>query len=723
MRKFLFAILLCIVEILYCGNLFSLNRCVVKSKEVEASDFDIITKRIVDDIKLKIALDDSRVELYMNLWNNNGTFPDINYQSTDRALWEPLRHLDRMLEIGVAFVSPESHYYKDESVKRMLDAMLLYWHTKEPRSTNWYQNEIAEPQRMGMFLMLIQNCGFHRIPQDLFDKSLDRLKNNGGDPSEQTGANRVDVALHWLYRACLTRNSDLLKLSMEYIYSPIMYTMNSEGLQCDNSYTQHGRQLHIGQYGDAFLDGITKASCYAIGTSVALSGERLAILSKFVRDTYLSVIRGSHIAYNVIGRASTRPDALQRRSSTVLMDRMILLDPIHADKYKQAKDRLTGSKSAEYCIESKSRYFYKTNYSVHIRPEYVMDLRFVSKDVVKNEQGVGNKEAYKQYFLSDGSTGIFIKGDEYENIFPVWDYTKIPGVTCPNVEKIPVDESYITYGQADIAGGVTDSVYNVSAYQYVDKRYGIGTSANKAWFFFDKEIVCLGNNICSTSQNEVNTTINQCSLDGKIIVSVNGKSILVDRGRHVFVDSLEWILHGQIGYFFLQNSKVKLDAENRTGNWKNINGNYDQEISKDVFTLCISHGIKPTQEKYAYAIVPDMQSVEDARNYDMNKMKILENSEYQQAIYHAQLDVYGIVFYKPSVFEKSGIRLKVDQPCVLMLKNINKMGTTELHVASLLKNASEIHIDIETPLKGTRSFLYKVGKGYEGQTLCWILDR
>lgn len=686
-----------------------------------ARELELIADRIVDEIKSRISLDDAKVESYMKQLTPEGGFPDVRYKATDRTLWDPLKHLDRMLEMGLSYVSAESKFHADPLLKRRLDEMLAFWQMQQPRSNNWYQNEIAEPQRMGRYLLLMQRCGAEPIPGTLLDQSIERLRIRGGDPAKQAGANRVDVALHWLYRACLTEDPELLRTATDYIYSPVAYTRGAEGLQLDNSYTQHGRQLYIGQYGDAFLDGVTKASCHTVGTSVALSGEKLEILSRFVRDTYLGTIRGSDMAFNVIGRSSTRPDAVKKsHAATELMKRMILLDPAHAAEYREAIARLTGKKPAGYRIQPRSRYYYNSNYSIHIRPEYTMDLRFVSQRTVKNEQGIGNREAYKQYFLSDGATGIQVDGDEYENIFPVWDYTLIPGVTCPEVKRIPVDRSYITYGQTDIAGAVTDGLYNVSAYGYLDNRYGIATSARKAWFFFDREILCLGSGIRSRSEEKIRTTVNQCALDGSIHISANGQQRCVKRGRYLFPQSPEWILHDQVGYFFLQDNPVELEAADKTANWKEINGNYDKTVRRGVFTLSVNHGVRPSDQRYAYLIVPDLKTPGKARRYDTDKIEILMNTDSIQAVYHKELHILGVIFYRPGTFDRHGVRLRADAPSVFMLKQAESPDAT-LYVADIGLSGREIDFTVKIGSENERRLTYRVDRGYEGKTLCFPL--
>lgn len=107
--------------------------------------------------------------------------------------------------------------------------------------------------------------GAKKLPEELERKLLERMKTDGGDPAKWTGANRTDIALHWIYRSCLSEDSTDLKKAIENAYSPLVYT-TQEGFQHDNSYFQHGSQLYIGGYGDEILKGITQIAMYTKGT-------------------------------------------------------------------------------------------------------------------------------------------------------------------------------------------------------------------------------------------------------------------------------------------------------------------------------------------------------------------------------------------------------------------------------------------------------------------------
>ncbi|MGL5786164.1 MAG: polysaccharide lyase family 8 super-sandwich domain-containing protein [Bacteroidales bacterium] len=687
------------------------------------SVFQIFSRRVIKDLRTDKGMHpdtlDKSVTSILELSDSIGAFPDIDYKTNVRTNWAPLRHLDRMLLSALAYTSPESKYCGSAVLKDQIDVMLAYWHSVQPHSRNWYQNEIGEPQRMGQFLLLMQCQGKEKLPADLIVKSIERMNLKGGNPGKQAGANRVDVALHWMYRACLTQNSDLLKTAMDYIYSTVVYTKGAEGIQPDHSFTQHGRQLHIGAYGDVFIGGTTKACSYAAGTPFAIPEEKLNILVSLVKDTYLATIRGEFISYNVIGRASTRPGATRKSGQTSIMNRMMLLDPANHKIYEEAVARISGEQSPAYGIQSASNHYFRSDYTLHKRPGYTVDLRMVSIRTARNEYLRDNGEGIKQYFMSDGSTGIFVKGNEYDNIFPVWDYTKVPGVTNPQVPFVPQARTYIKMGQTPFAGGVTDSLYSVSAYRYTDQDtlYGINTSGNKAWFFFDEEVVCLGNGIRSDSDYPVHTTLNQCLLTDEVFVSRKGKQKQLLKGDYIFENSPEWICHNGVGYFILNGRNVNLSLRTRQGKWTDINTNYsDEVIQKDIFMLSLDHGIKPQDGSYAYILVPGI-NIREARNYKPDNISVLSNNDSVQVVYHKKEQIYGMVFSKALTYRTKEFHLTVDSPCLVLLK---KAGTSqpEIHVADPLNQSSPVSLLIQTKkMKTAQRFVYHNESLGEGRSV------
>ncbi|MBD0825396.1 polysaccharide lyase family 8 super-sandwich domain-containing protein [Aestuariibaculum marinum] len=689
--------------------------------------FDVFKERIIQDLvkdNIITSTDlDADVADYLSQIQGDGAFLDVDYSSTVRTKWPPMVHLDRLLIMSLAYTLQSSTYYSSSDLKAKIDSLLEFWQNTKPRSNNWWYNEIAEPQRMGQILILIDYLGSEKLTSSLLDQCIARLRDNGGNPAAQAGANRVDVALHYMYRACLTKDYNLLREAMDFIYSPLVYTLGSEGIQYDNSYTQHGRQLYTGHYGIVFMEGITKACMYAVNTDYQIPVKNLKVLSGLIKDSYASIFRGEYIYFNPMGRGSTRPQEVKKTQDTGVFQRMKILDPGYEEEYNNIILRISGVEAPNYNLTPRSIHYYKTDYSVHNRNDFSIDLRMVSNRTARNEILADNGEGLKQYFLSDGATGVYVDGDEYFDIFPVWDWAKIPGVTCPEYTTIPKASSYIKMGESDFVGGVTDSVNIVSTYQYKDTYSGINSSAKKSWFFFNNEVVCLGNDIKSTSGLTVNTTVNQCALDGEVVVSSNGNQSSVSEGDYTYTD-LDWVYHDQVGYFFPSQGSIDLSAKEKTGDWGSINTNYldNPYVTKGVFTLNFDHGVDPSEANYAYIMLPGV-SKSEVQTYDVSKIEILVNSDSLQAVYHQQQKVYGLVFHKAASFTHNGFSIEAGAGCTLLLKDVDQAEPV-LYVSDPQNGTSAINLGVVTPLIAQpRLITYQAESPYLGKSMKFVINK
>lgn len=632
------------------------------------------------------------IDKNLALFQENGSFSDIDYDDTQMTNWTPIKHIERLSDFGYAYTNEKNKYYQNEDLYQKIVKGLEYWYDVDSESDNWWHNQISEPQKLGVLLIQMR-IGKKQIPQELETKILKRIQETGGDPAKWTGANRTDIALHWIYRSCLTQNEADLKTAIDNVFNPVVYT-TEEGFQHDNSYFQHGEQLYIGGYGDEILKGVTQVASYALGTQYQLDKEKVELLSKFMRETYYRAVRGQNMSFDVVGRSVSRPGLLNKRTTATYAKRMIDIDPTHADEYKAIIARLNRKQPADYQVTASHTHYFRGDYSLHVRPQYNFDVRLASTRTKKCEYG--NKENLKTYFMSDGCTNITQTGDEYFNIFPVWNWCHIPGTTAPQLEKVPMDpKAWGVLGTSTYAGGVSDSIYGATAYAYMDTNPEVNTGAKKSWYFFDNEVVCLGAGIQSTSTYPVHTTVNQCFLKGGILVDKGDKEETLANGSHT-LQAPQWVLHDKIGYFFPQKEEVFLTAQTQSGRWYDINTSKSKKEEKmDVFTLGINHGVGPKDGSYAYIVVPGKTSAQEMKAYQKkNAIEILSNNPKIQAVRNTKLNVWMVTFFEAGTFKHKELSVTVDKPCVLMVKDINAKSAN-LHIADPGQTQSPIQVELK----------------------------
>ncbi|HRN46417.1 MAG TPA: polysaccharide lyase family 8 super-sandwich domain-containing protein [Niabella sp.] len=368
-------------------------------------------------------------------------------------------------------------------------------------------------------------------------------------------------------------------------------------------------------------------------------------------------------------------------------------DILQTDKTKKEAlniiaDRVTGKKSASFDVKPLHIYFWKGDYTLHVRPKYSFNVRTVSKRTVRTESG--NKENLLGTVLPDGSVNLVRRGNEYLNIMPVWEWDKIPGVTARDYDTaVILKKQWGEYGSTDFVGGVTDSLYGATVYE---QDYD-NVKVKKAYFFFDNEIVCLGAGIKSNAPQNITTTINQAWNNGKVLTSSNNKTFQLKK-QSEFSD-LNWVWHDSIGYYFPKPQNVFVSSQQQSGSWTSINGNQKGTEKGMVFKMWIDHGRNPVSASYEYIVVPGISEKEASSN-NIDGTAILSNNESLQAVAQKDLKIIQAVFYTPGELSWQGIKIKADKPCILQIRDFDK-STVKLSIADPAQKLEDVTITINTP--------------------------
>lgn len=647
-------------------------------------EFQIIASRITTYLKADINTEKLKQDLKENQSSikNDGSWSDIDYSSTAETSWKPLIHLSRVKQFALMLSLNKLDATDKENLSSQTVNALVYWLKQNPQSTNWFQQEIASPTAIGEILMLLD--GKDIIPNALQDSLLKRM--DSGNVVKAIGANKLDIAIHMIYRACVSKNKALMDSAVHQAFLPISFG-GREGLQSDFSYRQHGPQLQIASYGQVFLHGAYKVASWLSATSYAIPPHKLKIIDDYLINTFLRTIRGRYIDFNTEGRGIARNDVLDKIDITQnagvksLLSLAKKVNPTEA--YNDAEQRITQAKDASFNIKASHTFFYKSDYTIHSRPTYSFNVRAVSKRTVRTE--MGNRENLLGKFLPDGSTNIQRKGDEYFNIMPVWEWDKIPGVT--NRDYAEDKQTTIEWGEVGVGsfiGGVSDGTYGASVYTLDYNE----VSAKKAWFFFDDEVVCLGTDINSYAKEQITTTVNQAWLKGPVKAFADDKLIGL---KNLNSKNVDWVWHDSIGYYFPNKGNIKITTDKQKGSWAKVNANRSDELVKgDVFKMWFNHGENPEKQDYAYIVKPQV-SEEEMLNIKFGVIKILCNTPKIQAVQNTDLQMVQVVFYEAGTLKTSNFSITTDEPCVLLIKDIASEKPV-LYIADPTQKLTDLHI-------------------------------
>ncbi len=645
------------------------------SVKAQNEPFNIILQRINQDLQTFVKdkpLADEVSQHLKNL-NTDGSWQDVNYAD---AQYDPLK---RIKDMATVYIRPSNKLYNNTELHSAIVKSLQNWLDKNPKNKNWWYNDIFYPQAIGQTLILMRSAKTG-LPPALENALIKRMirKLRVGD-----GANTSDEALHYLYRACLTQNKATLDSAAKYLFEPIAITDGKEGVQVDGSYYQHGKQQAIASYGRVFAGNSVNAAFYLRETEYALPKDQLAILVNYLKNTFLKTIRGSFYDFNVRGRGISRKDSLSSGLGG-MVNKIKLFDPENTAYWDASALRTSGKKPAGYGLTPGHNQYWKSGYTLHVRPAYTFSVQTASTRTLRTERG--NNENVLGKFLPDGATNIQRNGAEYANLMPVWEWDKIPGTTSRDYADdhgATIKSDWGIPGTTKFVGGVSDGVYGVSCY---DLNYD-SVQAKKAWFFFDQEIVCLGAGIRSDLKESITTTINQTWSRGEVISS---------NGTHANGNSEIWALHDSIGYIFPQGGELEIGNDPQNGSWYRINQFQSKtELKHKVFKIWLNHGQNPEHASYQYLVLPGIDA-KGLKKYNRSMIQVLKNTEEIQAVKHIGLNMLQAVFYKAGTLSVNGLFLHVDQPCAVYIKELNTKSPV-LYLADPAQEHTTVHVELKLP--------------------------
>lgn len=679
---------------------------ITKSIEKENEEKGITTTVTREQVGAKMA---ETVKLALEDIKPDGSF-SIDYDTDKRNYWYPMDQLKIALKLQLAYAYDACEYYQDPQVKEAAVRAMQYWLKRDFKCdwNGWY-NDIGIGQYIPDIILLgldgmdqkDQDTLLNKITSTLLQNSKVRFKLYER-PVGSTGGNLTDQVLSSLKVSVLQKDYNTmmwLKSLLENELRPFpayqgkkYHRWDAEGPKEDYSFQQHDQLIYFGGYGEVFVDGLTKYLSFTKGTQFELNTPALDFYVNFITEGMQFATRNGFRDLIASGRGIARKGGARGISANIEKTVAQLLDygergklsPPEFEKIQKIqKERFSGETDKG---AGGHRYFYMSDYSAYNDENYMVGVRHASKNTRIFEYL--NGENPLGYYMGKGSTFYYVDGDEYLDVFPMYNWNKIPGTTTRQ-GKVPTmnqDFSYSTYGNTKYVSGVSNGKIGMSYF----KGNTNAVYARKSYFMFQGGVVCLGADICSVLPNEVVTNINQCLWDGDVIVSQNGKESVVTDGVSGKVD---YIHHNKISY--LPANEIALTLEkNKEGDWKTINERGDSDIEKkDVFTLDIPHGKWMMGENYAYTVLLNTDA-EATKAYAANPtLEVVSNTKKLQAVYDKKANALQAVFHKGGTVSVGDMTLTVNKGCVCIVEQ-NVDGKYVVTAASLDGENREVKMQL-----------------------------
>ncbi len=624
----------------------------------EIADLEIIKERYILNL-IESTPDQETLENYLNeLDIESGAWGDIDYLSTIGSGWDTNDHPARIADIAKYYRLHEEKLSQAEK-ERLLEAIHStwgYWFREKPHcTTNWYPNVLACPKQLTYSFLLMQ--------EEMTDEEMAAAEKIVFNKTviQKTGANLIGSANIVLCRSLIKNDPELARTAIDAILSTVCISPQGvDGIQPDFSYQLHGPQQQFGNYGVASLNtGYSTYSNLFKGTSYAFSEEQMDMLANYLSDGYRWIMWRGYMDVNATGRQHN-PGHYARKGADILAVAQKVARACNDEQSAKIYSMIEENTQENPTIKCGHKSFYCSDGMYHHTSTWAASLKMSSYRVVGSEQGDNN---LKGYYLADGAFYTYVDGDEYENSVVLWDWHKVPGITCYDRETTPKSGfNRLPRNQSDFVGTCSDGESGITTMVLNrDSLY-----ANKTWVMTDDFALCIGCGIGDYSgEATLTTSIDQKLAKNDLLYLNKNKWRKID-GRNIMQSDDMRFFHDKTGYIVLDNIETEAIHEHRKGDWADISRSIVlTDAEGDIFSLFVRHTEQGA--KYRYLILP-ARTKEQVAEFDISSVEVLNNNEQIQLVKYK--DQYYATVYQRGFYEADGLTIRVMTPGIYMFNSL-----------------------------------------------------
>ncbi len=618
----------------------------------------------------------------------------MSYSSAINAVFQQL------YEMSVSFSQISSRYYHNSDIISLiihsLEKMSDIYNDKIEPYGNWWHWEIGCPLNINKIFVLI----YDYVGSDILTEYMSAEKHFNNE-IKLTGANRVWESMIFVIRGILTDDEQSVCSAVSGIKDVMFITDSGDGFYEDGSFIQHNIFPYNGGYGRSLLQEL--APIIYLVSDTKFDFDDISMVYDWIYNSYLPFMVHGRLMDMVRGREISRFYQQCDAAGADLLSAVLIISDLPGHKNAELKSRAKAHLNSDYfkfatpfaadiaykIIEDTSietydqkpyfRVYNSMDRAVKHSENYSIGLAMHSERIANFESI--NDENMNAFHTADGMLYTYKANEMNADFF--WqtiNLHRLPGTTV--LKDTGVRENSVS--ACEFVGGCGINENGVCAMELNPVGYSL--KANKAWFFFDEEIVCLGNGITSNDGISVETIIENRLVEDDSRFTVHGneagegydiKGAYLD-GRH------------DTGYCFPELQHVHILREVRRGGWSNMSRTTDGKDYEGMYvTMWIDHGKNPDNASYEYIVIPRCD--EDRLNdyCKRNDVKIIENSEWIQCVQKG--NVTGIIFLKDRTRIAGGVL--ADCKCAVMLQKYN--DSLDFVVADITHKQKKINIELD----------------------------
>lgn len=654
------------------------------------------------------------------LWESS---KDIDTKSADMT--RTYRNIEKIAE---AMNHPKTTLKNDGNKKKLKDA--LEWlhknaYGKDPdkkvadlktnfsksapqknTNLNWWDYEIGTPKSLTNTLILLNGDissdekKKYTAPIKTFAPKSDEILSSVGKAEPAKGGNLVDIAKVKLLESIIEEDKDMTKNSIDSFNKVFTYVQSNStgkernGFYKDGSYIDHQDVPYTGAYGVVLLEGISQMMPMIKETPFKETSQNDTILKSWIDDGFMPLIYKGEMMDLSRGRAISRENETSHSASVTVMKSLLRLsdamDESTKAKYKKIVKTSVKSDSSykqndylsSYSDISKMKalmedstlstndltqqlkiYNDMDRVTYHNKDlDFAFGLSMTSKNVARYESI--NNENLKGWHTGAGMSYLYNSDVKHyrDNFWATADMKRLAGTTTLDNEEPKENKN----SDKTFVGGTKFDDQHASIgmeFENQDKTL----TAKKSYFILNDKIVFLGTGIKNTdsSMNPV-TTIENRKANGYTLYTDDKQTTNSDNQEtnSVFLESTD--TKKNIGYHFLNKSKINVKKESHTGKWSEINKSQKTEDKKDEYYE-VTQKHSNSDNKYGYVLYPSLSK--DVFKSKASQVTVVK----QDDDFHVVKDnesVWAGVNYSDSAktFEINGTKVEVKAKGMFILK-------------------------------------------------------